>query len=124
MAGVLTAIALIGAAWTTGSGLVARSFIATDDEVEVVNKRVERHEKKVDPQLIKFAGSIEVLTFNSLRFQISQKDQQLYEVRQRLPNPDAKSRELQLVREIEELLIDKRRAECAVARANSPQALC
>ncbi len=146
VAGVATAIILIGGAWTNGSNMLARTFLATDAEVDtavaehelevavsvgIINARVADHESHVDPQLVELAGAVEILAkgqaqqqFNSIRFQISQKDQQLYVVRQRLPNHDAKARELRLVREIQQLTVDLRRAECSVARANNPHALC
>ncbi len=139
--GVLGAIVLIGGTVTAMSKMGIQTGLTTDDELDAaikvvdskvayVDTRVTKHEETVDPQLVELAGAVEVLTkgaaqaqFNSVRDLLSRKDQQLYEVRQR-STADAKRRELDLVREIEELTVEKRRAECSIARLDNPNAAC
>ncbi len=136
VAGGLAAIVLVSVALTKGSDMIASSFLATDSEVSkavgVVTKRID---ETVDPQIIELAGAVEILTkgqavseLSYLNAAIQQADTQLFDVRERRKNdpqnPDAKVRELQLIRLIDNLTQDQRIAKCNLSRLGSPTAGC
>lgn len=133
---ILAGIALMGAAWTNGSGLIAKSFLSTDAEVAVaVGVVTKRIDETVDPRIIELAGSVDILTkgqasaeLNNLNAALQQADALLFDVRERVKsdplNKDAKARELQLIRHIGGLTEDQRLAKCTVARLNKLASRC
>lgn len=133
---ILGAVVLAATAWTKGSDIVGSSFIATDAEVSTaVGKVTKRIDDTVDPQLIELAGAVEILAkgqasseLSSLNSAIQQADTQLFDVRERRKadplNPDAKARELQLIRMIDGLTQDQRRAKCFVDLLNGKNLRC
>lgn len=132
----LAAVVIVGTAWTRGVDLVSSTFLATDTEVGIaVGVITKRIDETIDPQIIELSGAVEILTrgqakseLTGLNAALQQADTQLFDVRERRKvdpgNPDAKVRELQLIRLINDLTQDQRAAKCSIAMLDNSNAIC